>query len=102
MLQSLLGGGKLNGSVSPLAKVLGDHGCPTHGYRSKSRDGFAAPGPLAAECSGVDKGQAFVRALQFPKSRIRTLVRPSRQAQDQPTIATGLLSTPVWKRQAHS
>jgi arsenate reductase len=33
------------GAVNPLAlKVLGDHGYPTDGYRSKSWDEFAAPG----------------------------------------------------------
>ena len=38
-------GSQPKGTVNRLAlKVLGDHGNPTDGYRSKSWDGFAAPG----------------------------------------------------------
>jgi arsenate reductase len=38
-------GSQPRGTVNPLAlKVLGDHGYPTDGYRSKSWDEFAAPG----------------------------------------------------------
>jgi arsenate reductase (thioredoxin) len=38
-------GSQPKGAVNPLAlKVLGDHGYPTGGYRSKSWDEFAAPG----------------------------------------------------------
>ncbi len=38
-------GSQPRGTVNPLAlKVLGDHGYPTEGYRSKSWDEFAAPG----------------------------------------------------------
>jgi arsenate reductase (thioredoxin) len=38
-------GSQRKGTVNPLAlKVLGDHGYPTDGYRSKSWDEFAAPG----------------------------------------------------------
>ncbi|QRM28321.1 arsenate reductase ArsC [Microvirga sp. VF16] len=38
-------GSQPKGSVNPLAlKVLGDHGYPIDGYRSKSWDEFAAPG----------------------------------------------------------
>jgi arsenate reductase (thioredoxin) len=38
-------GSQPKGTVNPLAlKVLGDHGYPTDGYRSKSWDEFAAPG----------------------------------------------------------
>jgi arsenate reductase len=38
-------GSQPKGTVNPLAlKVLGDHGYPTEGYRSKSWDEFAAPG----------------------------------------------------------
>ena len=38
-------GSQPNGTVNPLAlKVLGDHGYPIDGYRSKSWDEFAAPG----------------------------------------------------------
>jgi arsenate reductase (thioredoxin) len=38
-------GSQPKGTVNPLAlKVLGDHGYPTDGYRSKSRDEFAVPG----------------------------------------------------------
>src|SRR3712207_4428040 len=38
-------GSQPRGTVNPLAlKVLGDHGYPTGGYRSKSWDEFAAPG----------------------------------------------------------
>jgi arsenate reductase len=38
-------GNQPKGTVNPLAlKVLGDHGYPTDGYRSKSWDEFAAPG----------------------------------------------------------
>jgi arsenate reductase (thioredoxin) len=38
-------GSQPKGMVNPLAlKVLGDHGYPTDGYRSKSWDEFAAPG----------------------------------------------------------
>src|SRR5215207_2654619 len=37
-------GSQPKGTVNPLAlKVLGDHGYPTDGYRSKSWDEFAAP-----------------------------------------------------------
>jgi arsenate reductase (thioredoxin) len=37
-------GSQPKGTVNPLAlKVLGDHGCPTDGYRSKSWGEFAAP-----------------------------------------------------------
>jgi arsenate reductase (thioredoxin) len=38
-------GSQPKGTVNPLAlKVLGDHGYPTVGYRSKTWDEFAAPG----------------------------------------------------------
>jgi arsenate reductase (thioredoxin) len=38
-------GSQPKGTVNPLAlKVLGDHGYPTDGYRSKSWDEFAVPG----------------------------------------------------------
>jgi arsenate reductase len=38
-------GSQPKGAVNPLAlKVLGDHGYPIDGYRSKSWDAFAAPG----------------------------------------------------------
>jgi arsenate reductase len=38
-------GSQPKGTVNPLTlKVLGDHGYPTDGYRSKSWDEFAAPG----------------------------------------------------------
>jgi arsenate reductase (thioredoxin) len=38
-------GSQPKGAVNPLGlKVLGDHGYPTDGYRSKSWDEFAAPG----------------------------------------------------------
>jgi arsenate reductase (thioredoxin) len=38
-------GSQRKGTVNPLAlKVLGDHGYPTDGYRSKSWDEFVAPG----------------------------------------------------------
>jgi arsenate reductase (thioredoxin) len=38
-------GSQPKGTVNPLGlKVLGDHGYPTDGYRSKSWDEFAAPG----------------------------------------------------------
>ena len=38
-------GGQRKGTVNPLAlKVLGDHGYPTDGYRSKSWDEFVTPG----------------------------------------------------------
>jgi arsenate reductase len=38
-------GSQPRGAVNPLGlKVLGDHGYPTDGYRSKSWDEFAAPG----------------------------------------------------------
>ena len=42
---SLLSGQPAEGTVNPLAlKVLGDHGYPIDGYRSKSWAEFAAPG----------------------------------------------------------
>jgi arsenate reductase len=43
--QAYSAGSQPKSAVNPLAlKVLGDHGYPTDGYRSKSWDEFAAPG----------------------------------------------------------
>ena len=44
-LRAYTAGSQPKGTVNPLAlKVLGDHGYPIDGYRSKSWDEFAAPG----------------------------------------------------------
>ena len=119
-------GSQPKGTVNPLAlKVLGDHGYPTDGYRSKSWDEFVAPGapvldfvltvcdsaageacpvwpghpsiahwsiedPAAVEGSDADKEQAFLRALEFLKSRIGTFAHLPLASLDRFTMGTRL------------